>query len=57
MTGDVEKYLLEKIESEGSIHMTLLDPERVTPPQASRIAERAKISETSAVMVGGSTFV
>jgi len=57
MVGDVEKYLLEKIESEGSIHMTLLDPERITPPQASRIAERAKISETSAVMIGGSTFV
>jgi phosphoglycerol geranylgeranyltransferase len=57
MAGNVEKYLLEKIESEGSIHMTLLDPERVTPPQASRIAERARISQTSAVMIGGSTFV
>jgi len=57
MVGDVEKYLLEKIMSDGSIHMTLIDPEKVTPPQASRIASKAKISETSAIMIGGSTFV
>jgi len=57
MVGKVESYLLEKIESDGSIHMTLIDPERVTPPQASRIASKAKASETSAIMLGGSTFV
>ena len=57
MKGNIERYLLEKIESEGSIHMTLIDPEKVTPPQASRIANKAKLSETSAVMIGGSTFV
>jgi phosphoglycerol geranylgeranyltransferase len=57
MMGDVEKYLLEKIQSEGSIHMTLIDPEEVTPPQASRIVSKAKLSETSAIMIGGSTFV
>jgi phosphoglycerol geranylgeranyltransferase len=34
-----------------------VDPEKVTPPQASRIASRAKMSETSAIMIGGSTFV
>jgi len=57
MLGDVEKYLLEKIESEGSIHITLIDPEEVTPPQASRIVSKAKLSDTSAIMIGGSTFV
>jgi phosphoglycerol geranylgeranyltransferase len=57
MIGNVEKYLIEKIESEGSIHITLIDPEEVTPPQASRIVNKARMSETSAIMIGGSTFV
>ena len=57
MLGHVEKYLLEKIKAEGSIHITLIDPEKVTPPQASRVAESSKISGTSAMMIGGSTFV
>jgi len=57
MVGSVEKYLLEKIESEGAIHITLIDPEKVTSPQASRIASKAKLSGTSAIMIGGSTFV
>ena len=57
MPGRVEKYLLERIKAEGSIHITLVDPEKVTPPQASRIAENSKTSGTSAIMVGGSTFV
>jgi len=57
MLGRVEKYLLEKIKAEGSIHITLIDPEKVTPPQASRVAENSKISGTSAMMIGGSTFV
>jgi phosphoglycerol geranylgeranyltransferase len=57
MLGRVEKYLLEKIRAEGSIHITLIDPEKVTPPQASRVAENSKISGTSAMMIGGSTFV
>ncbi len=57
MVGNVEKYLLDKIRSDGSIHLTLIDPEEVTPPQASRIVNKAKLSETSAIMIGGSTFV
>ena len=57
MVGNVERYLLEQVKTEGAIHITLIDPEKVTPPQASRIAEKAKISGTSAVMIGGSTFV
>ena len=57
MLGRVEKYLLEKITAEGAVHITLVDPERITPAQASRVAENSKISGTSAVMIGGSTFV
>jgi len=57
MVGSVEKYLLEKIESEGAIHITLIDPEKATPPQASRIARKAKSSGTSAIMIGGSTSI
>jgi len=56
MIGRVEKYLLEKIETEGTIHITLIDPEKVTSAQASRIANKAKLSGTSAIMIGGSTF-
>lgn len=56
MVGSVEKYLLGKIESDGAIHITLIDPEKVTPPQASRIARKALLGGTSAIMVGGSTF-
>ncbi|MCD6445874.1 geranylgeranylglyceryl/heptaprenylglyceryl phosphate synthase [Candidatus Bathyarchaeota archaeon] len=57
MIGRVEKYLLERIDEEGAIHITLIDPEKVTPPQAAKIASKAKASGTSAIMIGGSTFV
>ncbi len=57
MVGRVEKYLLEKIKNERSIHITLIDPEKVTSPQASAIAAKAKQSGTAAIMIGGSTFV
>lgn len=54
--GRVEKYLLDKIKTEGSIHMTLIDPEKVTAAEASRIADRSESSGTAAIMIGGSTF-
>ena len=57
MLGRIEKYLLEKIKAEGSIHITLVDPEKMTPSQASKVAENSKINGTSAIMIGGSTFV
>ena len=56
MVRRIEKYLLKKIETDRTIHITLIDPEKVTPAQASSIAARAKTSETTAIMVGGSTF-
>ncbi len=57
MVGLVETYLLEKIEKEGAIHISLIDPEKVTPSSASRIAKEAEDCDTAAIMVGGSTSV
>jgi phosphoglycerol geranylgeranyltransferase len=55
MVGSVEKYLLKKIEKEGTIHMTLIDPEKITPSSASQLAKEAEACGTAAIMVGGST--
>ncbi len=57
MLGRVEKYLLEKIETDRTIHITLIDPEKVTVQQAIKIVENANASGTAAIMIGGSTFV
>jgi phosphoglycerol geranylgeranyltransferase len=57
MHGSIEKYLLEKIKTDGAIHLTLIDPEKVTVAEAVRIAENSKNSGTAAIMIGGSTFV
>ena len=57
MPGKVEQYLLDKIKAEGTIHLTLIDPEKVTTHQASKIVENSRSSGTSAIMIGGSTFV
>ena len=56
MFGRVEKYLLEKIADEQTIHITLIDPEKITPAQASIVAENSKACGTAAIMIGGSTF-
>jgi phosphoglycerol geranylgeranyltransferase len=55
MLGRVEKYILEKIAAEKTIHMTLIDPEKITLAQTAIIAENSKSSGTTAIMVGGST--
>jgi phosphoglycerol geranylgeranyltransferase len=57
MLGPVEKYLLERIKTDGTIHITLVDPEKISPLEASRIAENSANSGTAAIMIGGSTFV
>jgi len=57
LPGKVEQYLLDKIKAEGTIHLTLIDPEKVTTHQASKIVENSRSSGTSAIMIGGSTFV
>jgi phosphoglycerol geranylgeranyltransferase len=57
MVGPVEKYIIERIEKEGCIHMTLVDPEKATCSSASRLVEEAEACNTAAIMVGGSTSV
>lgn len=57
MIGKVEKHLLEKIQKDGAIHITLIDPEKVTPQSASRIAREAESCKSAAIMIGGSTLV
>jgi len=57
MRVSIEQYLLDKIKADGSIHMTLIDPEKVTVEGARNIAESSKKSGTTAIMIGGSTFI
>jgi phosphoglycerol geranylgeranyltransferase len=57
MLGPVEKYLLERIKTDGTIHITLVDPEKISALEASHIAENSANSGTAAIMIGGSTFV
>ncbi|UCG37302.1 MAG: geranylgeranylglyceryl/heptaprenylglyceryl phosphate synthase [Candidatus Bathyarchaeota archaeon] len=55
MMGPVEKHLHYAIRNDGAIHLTLIDPEKVTPSSASRLASKAEEFKTAAIMVGGST--
>ena len=55
--GKVERYLLERIRDAGAVHITLIDPENVTPRGASFLACEGEAGGSSAVMIGGSTFV
>ncbi len=55
MIGSVEKYLRECISAEGAIHLTLIDPEKVTIKSAAKLVELLTKSKTKAIMIGGST--
>ncbi len=55
MPGPIERYLLDRIKADGTIHMTLIDPEKVTAQGAARVAESSRNSGTAAIMIGGST--
>ncbi len=57
MVGRVENYLLDRIREDGAIHLTLIDPEKVPPQSASKIAHEAESNRTTGIMVGGSTLV
>lgn len=52
----VEKYIHEKLEEDGAIHMTLLDPQKTEASKCSVIAAEAGKGGTAAIMVGGSTL-
>jgi len=55
--GQVEQYLLKNIQTEGSIHLTLIDPEKTSPAKAAIITSTLEKCGTTAIMVGGSTVV
>lgn len=57
MIGSVEDYLLKRIREEGAIHLTLIDPEKVTASSASCLAKKVEAYNTTAIMVGGSTSI
>lgn len=52
--GRVESYIHEKLEKE-KLHFVLLDPDDVSPEEASKIARMCEEVGVDAIMVGGST--
>lgn len=52
----VKQYLLDRIKN-GTIHMTLLDPDKQSAEEAGEIARNVKNAGTDAIMIGGSTGV
>jgi phosphoglycerol geranylgeranyltransferase len=55
LKGRVESYLKEKIDEEGTIHLTLLDPEKVDKTLAIKISKSVEKAGSKAIMIGGST--
>ncbi|MGQ9565824.1 MAG: geranylgeranylglyceryl/heptaprenylglyceryl phosphate synthase [Candidatus Bathyarchaeales archaeon] len=55
MIGKVEKYLLDRIRRDGAVHLTLIDPEKVTTASATQTALTVGKLDTTAIMIGGST--
>ena len=53
--GTVESHLGKLIKDEGVAHLTLFDPEKLTPFAARKLALDVRKAGTSAAMVGGST--
>ena len=55
--GPVERYLLDKIKLQRTVHLTLIDPEKTNAENAYKISKIAEDAGTSAIMVGGSTAI
>lgn len=53
---NTKEFLLDKV-AKGTVHMTLIDPDKQTPEEAAEIALKLKNAGTDAVMIGGSTGV
>jgi phosphoglycerol geranylgeranyltransferase len=54
--GNVEKLLRQVIAEKGVAHLTLFDPEKLTPKSAQILALKVREAGTTAAMVGGSTM-
>ncbi len=57
MIGIVERYIMKKLNENGSGYIPLIDPEKTTPEIAAKLAIEVEVQGALAVMVGGSTFV
>lgn len=57
MKKKVENYLLSKIREKGCIHLSLLDPDKIEVERAKDIAKTIESIGSSAIMVGGSTYL
>ena len=55
MVIQVEKYLNDIIERDGTVHLTLIDPASQSPDESASIAFAAVEGGTDALMIGGST--
>jgi phosphoglycerol geranylgeranyltransferase len=53
----IEQQLQEAITREGTIHLTLIDPDSQSPEEAAHIARGATAGGTTAILVGGSVGV
>lgn len=53
----VERYLNDEIERKGCIHISLVDPDKLTPERAGSLAKIIERAGSSAIMVGGSLNV
>ena len=56
MMGKTEQYLLDQIKKKGTIHFTLVDPDKSSGYDCAKIAAEAEKGGTTAIMVGGSTL-
>lgn len=52
----VLEYLRSRL-AEGKVHLSLLDPDKLTPREAGEVAFRAQLAGSDGIMVGGSTGV
>jgi phosphoglycerol geranylgeranyltransferase len=56
MMGKTENYLLEQIKKKGTIHFTLVDPDKSSGYDCASISVEAEKGGSSAIMIGGSTL-
>ncbi len=56
MIGEVEQYLLDQIKEKGTVHFTLVDPDKSSGYDCALIAAEAEKGGTTAIMIGGSTL-
>ena len=56
MKGKTEQYLLDEINKKGTIHFTLVDPDKSSGYDCAKIAAEAEKGGSTAIMIGGSTL-